>query len=50
MAAAVFDAADRPAWALALTGVESRFRAGRRPELGCLLLDEVHRLTTQLRS
>ncbi|MBD8605411.1 IclR family transcriptional regulator [Aeromicrobium sp. CFBP 8757] len=45
MGAAVFDRAGSPAWALSLTGVESRFRAARRPELGGLLLDQAHRLT-----
>jgi DNA-binding IclR family transcriptional regulator len=50
MGAAVFDAAGRPAWALSLTGIEPRFRADRRPELGQLLLDEAHRLGTQLGS
>jgi len=48
MGAAVFDQDGSPAWALSLTGVESRFRAGRRPELGQLLLDEAHRLTQRL--
>jgi DNA-binding IclR family transcriptional regulator len=50
MAAAVFDGAGAPAWALSLTGVESRFREERRPELGRLLLDRAHRLTQSLRS
>lgn len=45
MGAAVFDRAGLPAWALSLTGVESRFRAERRPQLGQLLLDQAHRLT-----
>lgn len=49
MAAAVWNATGQPAWALTLTGVESRFRLDRRPELGHLLLDEAHRLTTHLR-
>lgn len=49
MAAAVFDRAGRPAWALTLTGVESRFRASRRTELGALLLKEAHALTHALR-
>ncbi|AXB41257.1 IclR family transcriptional regulator [Amycolatopsis albispora] len=48
MAAAVFDQAGAPAWALTLTGVESRFRDDRRPELGALLLEEAHLLTKQL--
>ncbi|MFE0027909.1 IclR family transcriptional regulator [Amycolatopsis sp. NPDC059021] len=48
MAAAVFDRAGEPAWALTLTGVESRFREDRRPELGALLLKEAHALTRTL--
>lgn len=48
MGAAVFDRSGAPAWALSLTGVESRFRADRRPELGRLLLDQAHRLTQML--
>jgi DNA-binding IclR family transcriptional regulator len=46
--AAVFDRAGGPAWALSLTGVETRFRDDRRRELGKLLLDAAHRLTVQL--
>lgn len=34
IAAAVFDAAEQPRWALSLTGVEHRFAAHRRPDLG----------------
>jgi DNA-binding IclR family transcriptional regulator len=49
MGAAVFDRSGSPAWALSLTGVESRFRDDRRPELGRLLLDRAHRLTVALR-
>ncbi len=49
MAAAVFDAAGEPAWALTLTGVESRFRETRLPQLGALLLKQAHALTTELR-
>lgn len=49
MGAAVFDAAERPAWALSLTGVEHRFAAERRPELGGLLLRAAHELTRALR-
>lgn len=49
MGAAVFDAADQPAWALSLTGVESRFPPERRGELGELLLRQAHRLTQRLR-
>jgi DNA-binding IclR family transcriptional regulator len=49
MGAAVFDASDQPAWALSLTGVESRFPPERRGELGELLLRQAHRLTQRLR-
>ncbi|MFD2473407.1 IclR family transcriptional regulator [Amycolatopsis silviterrae] len=49
MAAAVFTPGGEPAWALTLTGVESRFRAERRGELGALLLKEAHTLTNVLR-
>jgi len=49
MAAAVFDAEDRPAWALSLTGVEHRFAPERRPELGQLLLRAAHELGRALR-
>ncbi|MBC7629920.1 IclR family transcriptional regulator [Aeromicrobium sp.] len=48
MGAAVFDADGRPAWALSLTGVETRFRPERHDELGALLLDQAHRLTQRL--
>lgn len=50
MGAAVFDRAGRAAWALSLTGIESRFKPERQPDLGQLLLAEAHRVTTQLRS
>lgn len=45
MAAAVFNRSGKPAWALTLTGVDTRFRDHRRPELGALLLKEAHALT-----
>jgi DNA-binding IclR family transcriptional regulator len=45
LGAAVFDSAGRPAWALSLTGVESRFRPQRRHSLGRLLLRTAHQLT-----
>ncbi|MCR6485565.1 IclR family transcriptional regulator [Amycolatopsis sp. OK19-0408] len=48
MAAAVFNRSGEPAWALTLTGVESRFREERRVELGALLLREAHGLTRVL--
>ncbi|MFF0144899.1 IclR family transcriptional regulator [Amycolatopsis sulphurea] len=50
MAAAVFTPSGEPGWALSLTGVESRFRPDRRPELGALLLKEAHTLTNLLRT
>lgn len=50
MGAAIFDATGRPAWALSLTGVESRFRPDRRAELGVLLLDQAHRVTAKLQA
>ncbi|MEO8094832.1 MAG: IclR family transcriptional regulator [Pseudolysinimonas sp.] len=48
MGAAVFDRSGQPAWALSLTGVESRFSAARQPELGRLLLDHAHRISQRL--
>ncbi|WP_105969094.1 IclR family transcriptional regulator [Streptomyces geranii] len=45
MAAAVFDSAGAPGWALTLTGIEPRFRPDRQEVLGRLLLEEAHRLT-----
>ncbi|OBB09642.1 IclR family transcriptional regulator [Mycobacteriaceae bacterium 1482268.1] len=48
--AAVFDASGRPAWALSLTGVETRFRPDRRHELGTLLLEQASLLSGHLRS
>ncbi|KFF60560.1 IclR family transcriptional regulator [Cryobacterium sp. MLB-32] len=48
MGAAIFDRANRPAWALSLTGIEPRFRAGRQPYLGQMLLDEAHKITQKL--
>lgn len=50
MGAAVFGPDGQPEWALSLTGVESRFRAERRPELGELLLEQAHRLSMQIAS
>ncbi|WP_395696402.1 IclR family transcriptional regulator [Nocardioides sp.] len=49
MGAAVFDRDERPQWALSLTGIEQRFTAGRRRELGPLLLRAAHELTLALR-
>ncbi|CAN5233926.1 IclR family transcriptional regulator [soil metagenome] len=50
MGATVFDAAGKPAYALSLTGVESRFRPDRQAELGSLLLQHAHQVTQRLRS
>lgn len=50
LGAAVFDVAEQPAWALSLTGIEARFAAERRAELGRLLLAHAHRLTMALRA
>ena len=47
--AAVFDRHDRPAWALSLTGVETRFRAKRITDMGTLLLEQAHTLSLKLR-
>lgn len=49
MGAAVFDAAGQPGWALSLTGIESRFTPGRRPEMGRLLMHHAHELSKELR-
>lgn len=48
MGAVVFDPAGNPAWALSLTGIESRFRPERRRELGELLLRHAHAVTQKL--
>lgn len=47
--AAVFDTAGQPAWALSLTGIESRFAVARQKEMGTLLLNHAHALTQRLR-
>lgn len=49
MGAAVFDASGQPAWALSITGIESRFAPERQPELGRLLLQHAHELSQKLR-
>jgi len=49
MGAAIFDAAGKPAWALSITGVESRYGQDHQPELGRLLLHYAHQVTQQLR-
>lgn len=50
MGAAIFDASGKPAWALSITGVESRFSDERQGELGQLLLEQAHTVTQALRS
>ena len=46
--AAVFDKAGAPAWALSVTGVETRFRPERHAELGSILIDQAHALSQRL--
>lgn len=46
--AVVFDRAGSPAWALSLTGVESRFTGDRTARLGALLLEAAHTLTQRI--
>ena len=48
--AAVFDRRGEPAWALSVTGVESRFPVERQREIGALLLHHAHELGTRLQS
>lgn len=48
LAAAVFDQAGAPRWALTLTGVAHRFGSERIPQLGALLLREAHALSEKL--
>jgi DNA-binding IclR family transcriptional regulator len=46
--AVVFDRTGSPAWALSLTGVESRFNGDRTAQLGALLLEAAHTLTQRI--
>jgi DNA-binding IclR family transcriptional regulator len=48
--AAVFDRSGRPAWALSLTGVETRFRPERLRGLGAALLEAAHTLSVRLQT
>ncbi len=48
--AAVFDRRGHPAWALSLTGVETRFKPERHHELGTLLLEQAHLLSGRLQA
>ncbi|UYN83646.1 MAG: IclR family transcriptional regulator [Microcella sp.] len=50
MGAAVFDERGAPAWALSLTGIESRFKPERQRELGRALLQHAHALSQQVHS
>lgn len=45
MAAAVVTSGEPAKWVLSITGVESRFRRDRQPELGATLLKYAHRLS-----
>lgn len=47
--AAVFDKTGSPAWALSVTGVETRFRPERHDELGTVLIDQAHTLSSLIR-
>ncbi|MEU4561092.1 IclR family transcriptional regulator [Actinoplanes sp. NPDC023936] len=46
--AVVFDRTGAPAWALSLTGVESRFSGERTAQLGTLLLEAAHTLSQRI--
>lgn len=46
--APVFDRNGEPAWALSLTGVQTRFKPERHHELGTLLLEQAHLLSGRL--
>ena len=48
--AAVFDRSGKPAWALSITGVETRFQPQRQPELGTLLLEQAHQLSGRIKA
>lgn len=50
LGAAVFDRMGRPAWALSLTGVETRFASPvRRKHMGAMLLEQAQVLSLRLR-
>ena len=48
--AAVFDRTGKPAWALSITGVETRFKPERHAELGSLLLEHAHQLSGRIQA
>lgn len=50
MGAAVFDERGAPAWALSLTGIESRFKPERQRELGRALLQHAHSLSQKVQA
>jgi DNA-binding IclR family transcriptional regulator len=50
LGAAVFDRAGRPAWALSVTGVQTRFGRDRRAMMGELLLDQAQTLSVRLQN
>lgn len=50
IAAAIFPDKGSPTWALSLTGVESRFSQERMKEMGNILLDASHQLTSIIKS
>lgn len=43
--AAVFDPAGKPAWALSVTGIESRFKPDRQKQIGETLVQKAHTLS-----
>lgn len=45
-----FDHQERPAWALSLTGIESRFKEERRQRLGQLLMEEAQGISMHFRA
>ncbi|MXP23545.1 helix-turn-helix domain-containing protein [Gordonia sp. HNM0687] len=49
LGAAVFDSRGLPAWALSVTGVQTRFTDERRIAMGRLLLDSAQQLSVRLR-
>lgn len=47
--AAVFDPTGKPAWALSVTGIESRFKPERQAQVGELLVQKAHTLSQLLK-
>ncbi len=46
--ATVFDPSGKPAWALSVTGIESRFKPDRQKEIGEILVQKAHMLTQRV--